>query len=65
MPGAVLVQMPYQSMEIMDSIDFLIPIYGNIPEPAPPYIGHLDNGHLHNVNRTEEVRDSNPLRSIS
>jgi hypothetical protein len=50
-------------MEIMDVIDKMTAIYGDEMDSIPPYIGGGHSGRTLRINRTEEVRGSNPLRS--
>jgi len=47
----------------MDFLDFLAPIYSGGMDCIPPPIGSGHIGRTLPLNRTEEVRGSNPLRS--
>ena len=48
----------------MDIMDKVTPISGDSKEFIPPYIGNGHSGRTLSLNRTEEVRGSNPPRSI-
>ena len=50
-------------MENVDIIDKVTTIYGDCIKFVPPFIGSRHNGRPLSLNRTEEIRDSNPLRS--
>jgi hypothetical protein len=51
-------------MENVDTIDRMTAIYGGWIELIPPYMGNRRSGRTLRFNRTEEVRGSNPLRSM-
>jgi signal peptidase I len=50
-------------MENVDIMDKVIAIYGDKIEYKSPYIGSGHSGRTLRINRTEEARGSNPLRS--
>ena len=50
-------------MEIMDFLDVLTPTYGDYIDFIPIYIGNGHSGRTQSLNRTEEVRGSNPLKA--
>ena len=52
-------------MEIVDIMDSMTPIFGDSKELIPPYIVNGHSGRTLWLNRTEDVRGSNPLRSTS
>jgi hypothetical protein len=49
------VQLVVKSMEIMDSMDIYIPVYGDCVDFIPPYIGGRHNGLASDNTYTEEV----------
>ena len=50
-------------MEIMDFLDILTPIYGDGIDLISQHLDYGHNGRTLKLNRTEEVRGSNLLRS--
>jgi len=57
------VQPQKHSMEIMNIMDILTPIYGGKVEVVPPYVDCPHSGQPGDQDRTEEAAGSNPARS--